>query len=235
MTTDARDCGRDAEADFLAGLVSKAARATEDNSLAGVATMAVSAAEPEDHGATSSESEDYCSAAFLERERLLLQGFEAVDYDEEDETDAEDEPLDVASVFGAMPQCVADTDSLEALGRVSVPCVGPMAVIKPANAALVLDIGTAVVASADRAICGAVWDVFGPIDAPLYAVAVRPGCEACFAPGAVLRYSRDAAVFVSTETLRREHGTDADPGCADEFSDDEAERLHRRGLEPGEV
>lgn len=121
---------------------------------------------------TTTDSEtDYTSASFLERERLIIHGFEAVEDEEDASAAGEDEVLDLDSLFAEFPQTVGEDDRLEMLGIVSGLAAPSLAIVVPQDASLVIDVGAAVVSGRTRDVCGAVWDLFGPISAPMYAVA----------------------------------------------------------------
>ncbi len=185
--------------------------------------------------ATSSESEpEYATSEFLHAERLRVMGFDAMD-EGDDSCDELLETIDVEAEFKSCPDSVTPDDHLQMLGTIQASGIENMAVVVPTNPDLIVDVGTFVVADTTRLICGVVWDVFGPVSSPMYAVAIRPGMIDFFAEGRTLLYSRDTVNFVSTETLLKERGVDAESDSACEFSDDESERLHRRGKEQGEL
>jgi hypothetical protein len=64
---------------------------------------------------------------------------------------------------------------------------------------------------------------------------IRPGLNNVFSIGHSLKFNKDAANFVNVESLKNISGFDVDSDEAEEFSDDEEERMHKKGLESGEI
>ncbi|KAJ1903973.1 hypothetical protein LPJ81_002769 [Coemansia sp. IMI 209127] len=132
---------------------------------------------------------------------------------------------------------VPETATLSELGVVQ-SIVGSSVIIRAHRSAerQVVD-SESVVALADRRVVGLVFDVFGPVTRPLYAVRF-PAPEdidaSVYAVGTPVFYSPELARMVDTSAIRIK-GTDASNEYDEEagsdtmeFSDDETERMHRR-------
>lgn len=162
-------------------------------------------------------------------ERMLENTSDPEDYseDEEEEIDCEKE---LAGIVKEMPA----GSRVEPLGQVHA-IIKPFIVLTTRSTFAVLDIGSLVVCSDSRTVAGIIWDVFGPIKAPLYSVLVRPELLETFVKGTTLSFCPEHIKLVSKEALLQEKGADRDPNAPEDFSDDEEERLHRKGLETGEI
>lgn len=131
---------------------------------------------------------------------------------------------------------------LEAFGE-ATSFVEKILVVKSFRADLVVDLDALLVLE-DRRVVGKVFEVFGPVDAPLYSVLCHP--EFLDLPlGTRLYYLPDQTALVQKAELLAQKCTDADPDAQEEYSDDEEEARERKGrrkpkrpaadLEPGEI
>jgi H/ACA ribonucleoprotein complex non-core subunit NAF1 len=152
-----------------------------------------------------------------------------------------------------------DVEELKTRNEMELPTVEPIVIEVPENAVLspvgtvhgvvdrfviiqgydagdvkVLDCDTVVFLS-DKTIVGAVFDVFGPVTNPMYSVLFNSKDEIYYIP--------DLAKFVYTNEIKTK-GTDAsnfydEETEEQEFSDDEAERMHKskskKNMEDGEI
>lgn len=64
---------------------------------------------------------------------------------------------------------------------------------------------------------------------------MRPGLEELFTCGEKLRFCKNSAHFVNVESLKAFSGIDVDSDGVEEFSNDEDERIYKKGLESGEI
>jgi len=64
---------------------------------------------------------------------------------------------------------------------------------------------------------------------------MRPALVDQLSIGDEIRFSKDSANFINVEYLKKAPAADVDSDEEVEFSDDEEERRHKKGLETGEV
>lgn len=69
----------------------------------------------------------------------------------------------------------------------------------------------------------------------MYSVLCHQSLLETIKPGDVIHFSVPDANFVSKDALLAERGLDAEPDDPEAFSEDEVERMARKGLEEGEV
>jgi hypothetical protein len=69
----------------------------------------------------------------------------------------------------------------------------------------------------------------------MYSIAIRPEVFETLEIGTKLFFSPEYVQLVSKDSLAMERGIDANPEETVEFSDDELERLHKKGFETGEI
>lgn len=191
----------------------------------------------------------------MEERRLLSEMVEGSDPDDYEENLEKIDPvrlvlLAVLTVqeteLARVPAEVGEDAKLEVLGEVYA-LMSPFVVVSPRASLPVLDVGSLVLCLESRRVLGVVgfgwrhwvmakvWDVFGPVASPMYSVLVRPALFEGLERGRRLGFSPDFVSLVSKEALVVEKGIDADAGAAPEFSDDEDERMHKKGLETGEI
>ncbi len=182
---------------------------------------------------SSDDGGEVLTAEYLKEKKNLDRMLEDAS-DPEDYSDDEEEEIDCEKELAGIVREIPAGSRIESLGQVHA-IMKPFIVLTTRSTFAVLDIGSLVVCSNSRTVAGIIWDVFGPIKAPLYSVLVRPELLETFVKGTTLSFCPDHIKLVSKDALLQDRGADRDPNAPEDFSDDEEERLHRKGLETGEI